>query len=83
MAKANDITELRDHLLEAFELLRHDPKRMIQVKELSNAAGKVINTVRAQLEYSLMRGEQPEIPFMGKATGKAITSGSSKKLLTE
>ena len=45
MSKPKDMTELRDQLLEAFDLLRGDPRRMLQTKELTNTAGKVIGTV--------------------------------------
>lgn len=76
MSKPKDMTELRDQLLDAFEQLKGDPRRVIQVKELTNTAGKVINTVKSQLEYSLLRGEEPEIPFMGKTSGRPLKSGA-------
>lgn len=76
MNKPTNITELRDQLLEAFDQLKGDPRRAMQVKELTNTAGKVISTVKAQLEYSLMRGEEPEIPFMGITSGKSLKSGA-------
>lgn len=76
MSKPKDMTELRDQLLDAFEQLKGDPHRVIQVKELTNTAGKVINTVKSQLEYSLLRGEEPEIPFMGKTSGRPLKSGA-------
>jgi hypothetical protein len=76
MAKPKDITELRDQLLDAFDALKGDPRRMLQTKELANAAGKIIGTVKSQLEYSLLRGEEPEIPFMGKTSGRALKSNA-------
>jgi hypothetical protein len=76
------MTELRDALLDSFEQLRQDPKRMLQARELANEAGKIIGTVKAQLEYSLLRGEEPEIPFMGKTTGRPLKSGA-RALLTQ
>jgi hypothetical protein len=80
MSKPKDMTELRDHLLEAFDQLRADPRRMLQTKELTNTAGKIIGTVKSQLEYSLLRGEEPKIPFMGKTSGNPIKS-SARNLL--
>lgn len=80
MSKPKDMTELRDQLLEAFDLLRGDPRRMLQTKELTNTAGKVIGTVKSQLEYSLLRGEEPDIPFMGKTTGKPLKSAARNLL---
>ena len=76
MSKPKDMTELRDQLLDAFESLKGDPRRVIQVKELTNTAGKIIGTAKSQMEYALMRGEEPEIPFMGKTSGRPLKSGA-------
>lgn len=76
MSRPNDITQLRDELLDAFEALRGDPRRAMQVKELTNTAGKIIGTVKSQMEYSLLRGEEPEIGFMGKTSGRPLKSGA-------
>lgn len=51
MAKPKNITELRDGLLEAFDMVKQDPRRMNQVAEMVNAAGKVINSIKVELEY--------------------------------
>lgn len=74
MANAKDITDLRNQLLEAFDQLQKDPRRINQVQELSNTAGKIIGTLKTQLEYSMLRCEVPEIPFMGKTSGIPISS---------
>lgn len=76
MAKPKDITELRDQLLDAFDAVKMDPRRANQVKEQTNAAGKILASVKAQLEYSLLKGEEPDIPFMGKTSGKPLRSGA-------
>ena len=81
MSRPKDIVELRDVLLDAFDQLKADPKRMLQTRELTNTAGKIIGTVKAQLEYSLLRGEEPDIPFMGKTSGRALKS-SARGLLS-
>lgn len=80
MSKPTNITELRDQLLEAFDQLKGDPRRAMQAKELTNTAGKVISTVKAQLEYAIMRGEEPDIPFMGKTTGKALKPAAARMI---
>ncbi|MDE2099091.1 MAG: hypothetical protein KGL39_17690 [Patescibacteria group bacterium] len=80
MPTPKDITELRDQLLEAFELVKQDPRRANQVKEMTNAAGKVLGTVKAQLEYAALRNEEPEIPFLGKTSGRQL-SAPARKLL--
>lgn len=65
MAKPKNIEELRDELMDAYEMVKTDPRRGNQVKEMVNAAGKVIGTLKLQLEYALMRGERPVIAFLG------------------
>lgn len=80
MSKPKDMTELRDQLLEAFDQLKGDPRRVIQVKELTNTAGKIINTVKSQMEYAMLRAEEPDIAFMGKTSGVPLKSGA--KLLS-
>lgn len=56
MAKPKDINELRDQLLDAFDWVNGDPRRANQVKEMTNAAGKILGTVKAQLEYAVIKG---------------------------
>ncbi len=75
MSIPKDITELRDQLLEQFELLKNDPRRMLQTRELTNAAGKVVATIKCQLEYALLKGEEPDIPFLGETSGKPLKRG--------
>lgn len=65
MPKPADIKELRDQLLDAFEDVRKDHRRVVQVKEMANVAGKVIGTLKMQLEYAMLRHERPVIEFLG------------------
>jgi hypothetical protein len=76
MQKPKDINELREDLLEAYAMVKDDPRRANQVKEMVNAAGKVIGTIKCQLEYALLKGEQPDIAFMGKGSGKPLRAGA-------
>jgi hypothetical protein len=72
MSKPKNIEELRNGLLEAYEWVKTDPRRGPQVKEMVNASGKVINTLKVQLEYAALRKEMPSIEFLN-------TSSSTKK----
>lgn len=65
MPKPSNIEELRSELLDAFEWIKADPRRANQVKEMTNAAGKVIGTLKLQLEYAALRGEKPSVEFLG------------------
>lgn len=80
MASPKDITELRNQLLESFDAVRQDPRRAVQTKEISNCAGKIMQSVAVQLEYAHLRGEEPDIPFLGKTSGKPIRNGGIKML---
>lgn len=72
MAAPRNITELRDELLQSFDNVKRDPKRLAQAGELANTAGKVIATVKAQLEYAMLKGEEPDIPFLGNTSGRPL-----------
>ncbi len=64
MPKPTTVKELRDDLLECYQMLKQDPKRVVQVGELANTAGKIINTVKLELEYAALRKEKPQIAFL-------------------
>lgn len=59
-----NINELRNNLIEAFEMVKTDPRKVHQGKELGNIAGKIIHSVKIQLSYSAARKEKPEISFL-------------------
>lgn len=64
MTTMNNMTELRDALAQSFKQLQEgdiDPKVM---SELSNAAGKMINTTKVQIEYNTMTGSDRKIKFL-------------------
>ena len=75
MAAPKNITELRNELLESFDRVKKDPKRLAQAGELANTAGKIIASVKMQMEYSMMRNEEPDIPFIGLTSGKPLKPG--------
>lgn len=72
MANPTNITELREQLLDAFGWVKADPRRANQVKEMANTAGKVLGTIKCQFEYAMLKGEEPDIPFLGKTSGKPL-----------
>lgn len=51
-------------MIGAYEMLRADPKRVVQVGELANTAGKIIASVKLELEYSALRKDRPTIAFL-------------------
>lgn len=80
MAKPKDLNELREQLLDAFDMVKMDPRRQHQVKEMSNAAGKIVAITKLQVEYAYLRGEEPDVPFIGQTSGRPLKPNA--KLLT-
>lgn len=50
--------------MDAYEWVKSDPRRAGQVKEMTNAAGKVIGSLKLELEYATLRKELPNIAFL-------------------
>lgn len=62
--KINTMTELRDNLADVYTKVVSGDIETEQAKSLSAIAGKMIFTVRTQMEYQVARGEKPNIGFM-------------------
>ena len=59
-----NINELREQLSEVFHELRSGNIETKVVKELNNTAGKIINSVKIELEYYALTKQTPGINFM-------------------
>jgi len=64
MQTPTNVEQLRKSLLTAFGWVQSNPKKATQVKEMANVAGKVISSVKVELEYALLRKETPNIAFL-------------------
>lgn len=60
-----NVIELRKELCTVFDELKDKSIRHQVAKELVNAAGKIINSVKLELEYAALRKETPVIEFLG------------------
>lgn len=58
------INELRNELLKLFEDIKAGSTDVKVASEMNNAAGKVINSVKVELEYAALRKVEPSIPFL-------------------
>ena len=58
------ITDLRDELCSAFEDLKAGKITPKVASEMNNSAGKIIHTLKVQLEYHTMTKSVPNIPFL-------------------
>lgn len=66
-----NIVEVRDQLALVFQGLKDGTIPAGTATELNNAAGKIINSLKVELEYYSLREEKPEIDFMNKDGGKS------------
>jgi hypothetical protein len=64
MHKNSKLTELRATLSTAIEQVRAGIMPPASAEAISNASGKIIASLRVELEYRRMRGEAPAIAFM-------------------
>lgn len=58
------INELRDELLQLFGDVKAGATEVKVAGEMNNTAGKIINSVKAELEYAALRKRKPSIPFL-------------------
>ena len=61
-----NIEELRKSLLQNYEDMKAKKMNLATGKQLANTAGKIISSVKIELEYSKMKGEKPNIDFLNK-----------------
>lgn len=59
-----NIKQLREILVENFELLKSDKLEKGKAKEMNNAAGKIISTVATELKYQQHLGQKEKIDFL-------------------
>lgn len=62
-----NVIDLRKELSEVFSDLRAGVIKPAEAAELNNTAGKMINSVKIELEYYNLRKEKPEIEFLNSA----------------
>lgn len=58
------ITDLRSELCDTFDDLRAGNVTPKVASEMNNSAGKIINTLKIQLDYHTMTKTKPNIPFL-------------------
>lgn len=59
-----NIVELRNNLAALFDQLKAGDIEIKTAAEMNNAAGKIIGTLKVELEYASLRQELPNIPFL-------------------
>lgn len=59
------IQELRDELVNVFHGIKSGAIKHADAAELNNSAGKIISSLKVELDYYALRKEKPSIPFLG------------------
>jgi len=59
-----NITELRDSLLDNYQKTKEKKMTINLSKELSNSAGKILNSLRVELDYNKQMDNGKEIQFL-------------------
>jgi hypothetical protein len=81
-----NMNQLVNELAIVFDDLKSGNRRVAEVKELHNCAGKMISGCMALLAYANMRKETPHIPFLvdpnSKKDCETILLEAKTKLLT-
>ncbi len=63
-----NITELRISLADNYTKMKAGKMNIALGKELSNAAGKIINSLKVELEYHQLLGIKDKIEFLDKSS---------------
>ncbi len=64
MKTPTNTTELRAALCDTIADVREKKITPDAAEAISNASGKIIASLRVELEYRRQRGERPEMPFI-------------------
>tara|TARA_R110000851_G_scaffold264736_1_gene417351 strand:+ start:527 stop:715 length:189 start_codon:yes stop_codon:yes gene_type:complete len=59
-----NITELRKSLSDNYEKMKSREMEIKEGKELSNCAGKIIQSLKVELEYQTLLGTTKEIDYL-------------------
>lgn len=65
-----NMTELREVLCEQIDALRAKTTTPVQVNAICNATGKILASIKLEIEYCRLMGRRPESDFM-KLVGPA------------
>lgn len=75
--KKIDINNLRTILAEEINKLREGSTTPANVNAITNATGKILSTVKLEMEYHKLLGKVPDIDFIKVKNGKSIANKSS------
>lgn len=59
-----NMNEIREMLCEAIEDLKSEKTTAANVNAIVNATGKILGTIKLEMEYSRLIGKQPKVDFI-------------------
>jgi hypothetical protein len=59
-----NVKDLRDSLIESFEGVKHENQPLNTAKQLANTAGRILGSVKLELEYNKSINVKKNIAFM-------------------
>lgn len=68
-----NMDEIRTMLCEAIEDLKSEKTTAANVNAVVNATGKILSTIKLEMEYAKLIGKQPKFDFI-KSGGKSLDS---------
>lgn len=81
MAEPKNLEELIAGLAKVWDMVERDPRREGQAKEMSNAAGKMINAAKLHVVVAVAKGKEPSLPFLGDYSNLKALKGGAQLLL--
>lgn len=79
MENIKTVNDLRSILAEEIAKIRAGTTTAANVNAITNATGKILSTVKMEIEYNKLLGKTPHIPFIDSIDyKKQITKGDSK-----
>ncbi len=68
MKQIKHVRDLQQNMIELFELIEQGEIPLSEAKELNNAAGKILNCSKVELNYNKFMETKRKIPFIEDAT---------------
>lgn len=79
--KPTNIKELRDRVLQAFSDLEEGKIDIAQATTIAKLNETIISGLKSEMQYSILTGQTPIIPFYNLETDVSIDYKKTKKLL--
>jgi hypothetical protein len=73
---------LRERMLDAFEKFDKGKVDFHHIHALAKVSETIVSGLKAEMQYSILNNQQPQIDFFGKTSGIPLEVNATKKLLT-